>query len=71
MKLSQQWPLASYIPFLGRFHGAHRREAQGKWDKAESPHRGYTNQPPTGLLCAGLGGDNVARMIQVKAHLQF
>ena len=31
----------------------------------------YTNSPPTSLLGSGLGGDNVGRMIQVKAQLQF
>jgi hypothetical protein len=32
---------------------------------------GYTNQPPTSLLGSGLGGDTVARMIQLKVQLQF
>jgi hypothetical protein len=31
----------------------------------------YTNSPPTSLLGSGLGGDNVGRMIQIKAQLQF
>jgi hypothetical protein len=31
----------------------------------------YTNSPPTSLLGSGLGGDNVGRMIQVKAQIQF
>ena len=32
---------------------------------------GYTNQPPTSLLGSGLGGNTVARMIQLKVQLQF
>ena len=34
-------------------------------------HIGYTEQPPTGILGAGRGGDASPRMIQVKLQLQF
>ena len=32
---------------------------------------GYMEQPPTGILGSGLGGDTSARMIQLKVRLQF
>jgi hypothetical protein len=32
---------------------------------------GYMEQPPTGILGVGLGGDTSARMIQLKVRLQF
>jgi len=31
----------------------------------------YMEQPPTGILGAGLGGGGSSRMIQLKAQLQF
>ena len=31
----------------------------------------YLQQPPTGILGAGFGGDISPRMIQVKAQLRF
>jgi hypothetical protein len=32
---------------------------------------GYLQQPPTGILGSGLGGDGAPRMIQLKAELKF
>jgi hypothetical protein len=31
----------------------------------------YLQQPPTGILGSGLGGDAAPRMIQIKAQLRF